>query len=119
MVSSSAKNVGIVGLGWPGERHAEAISVSSLGTVYSACDLNTERLNAFAATFGPRHTSQSAMRIESKSGAGAFAFVMVIVLLPELSGNSTVTAPTLVKSWGATVSDKTGNPSIGGSVVVG
>ena len=56
MVSSSSINVGIAGLGWPGERHAEAINASSLGTVCSACDLNAERLNAFAATFGPKHT---------------------------------------------------------------
>jgi predicted dehydrogenase len=47
MVSSSSINVGIAGLGWPGERHAEAINASSLGTVCSACDLNAERLNAF------------------------------------------------------------------------
>jgi predicted dehydrogenase len=59
MVSSSSINVGLIGLGWPGERHAEAISVSSLGTVHSACDLNAERLNAFAATFEPRHTFTS------------------------------------------------------------
>jgi UDP-N-acetylglucosamine 3-dehydrogenase len=59
MVSSSSINVGLVGLGWPGERHAEAISVSSLGTVHSACDLNAERLTAFAATFGPKYTFTS------------------------------------------------------------
>jgi predicted dehydrogenase len=54
MVSSLITNVGIVGLGWPGERHAEAINASSLGTVYAACDLNPERLATFAKTFGPR-----------------------------------------------------------------
>ena len=47
-------NVGIAGLGWPGERHAEAISASPLGTVYAACDLNVERLKAFADAFGPK-----------------------------------------------------------------
>ncbi len=55
MASSSSIRVGIAGLGWPGERHAEAINGSTLGTVYSVCDLNAERLKAFAATFGPKH----------------------------------------------------------------
>ncbi len=59
MTALSCTNVGIVGLGWPGERHAEAITVSSLAAVHSACDLNEERLNAFAAAFSPRHTFTS------------------------------------------------------------
>jgi predicted dehydrogenase len=46
-------NVGIVGLGWPGERHAEAVAGSGLGNVYAACDLNAVRLDAFAETFRP------------------------------------------------------------------
>lgn len=56
MSVSDSINVGIVGLGWPGERHAEAISASSLGIVYAACDVNTERLEAFATAFGPQRT---------------------------------------------------------------
>ena len=59
MTSSSSIRVGIAGLGWPGERHAEAINGSSLGIVYSACDLNAERLQAFAMTFEPKHTFTS------------------------------------------------------------
>jgi predicted dehydrogenase len=47
-------NVGIVGLGWPGERHAEAIGASPLGMVYAACDLSVERLKVFAEAFGPK-----------------------------------------------------------------
>jgi predicted dehydrogenase len=54
MTVSQSINVGIVGLGWPGERHAEAINGSPLGTVYAACDLNVERLKAFADAFGPK-----------------------------------------------------------------
>jgi predicted dehydrogenase len=54
MSVSQLINVGIVGLGWPGERHAEAINASPLGTVYGACDLNVERLKAFAEAFGPK-----------------------------------------------------------------
>jgi predicted dehydrogenase len=52
MSVSQRVNVGIVGLGWPGERHAEAISASPLGTVYAACDVNVERLKTFADLFG-------------------------------------------------------------------
>src|SRR5258707_13156566 len=53
MTSASLPNIGFVGLGWPGERHAEAIIASSLGTVHSACDLNQERLERFATAFRP------------------------------------------------------------------
>jgi predicted dehydrogenase len=59
MASSSLIRVGIAGLGWPGERHAEAINGSSCGIVSSACDLNPERLKAFAATFEPMRTFAS------------------------------------------------------------
>src|SRR6201984_2339039 len=45
-------NVGIVGLGWPGERHAEAISAWPVGTVDADCDVTVERLKAFADVFG-------------------------------------------------------------------
>ena len=54
MSLSQSINVGIVGLGWPGERHAEALSASPLGNVYAACDLNAERLKAFADLFDPQ-----------------------------------------------------------------
>src|ERR1700724_400949 len=59
MASASSIRVGIAGLGWPGERHAEAINGSSLGIVFAACDLNPERLKAFAATFEPKRTFTS------------------------------------------------------------
>jgi predicted dehydrogenase len=59
MSSLFSIRVGIAGLGWPGERHAEAINGSCLGNVFAACDLNIERLKAFAATFGPKHTFTS------------------------------------------------------------
>jgi predicted dehydrogenase len=54
MSLSQSINVGIVGLGWPGERHAEAVSASPLGNVYAACDLSAERLKAFADLFAPK-----------------------------------------------------------------
>ena len=54
MTLSRSINVGIVGLGWPGERHAEALGASALGNVYAACDLDEERLRAFGKEFGPK-----------------------------------------------------------------
>jgi predicted dehydrogenase len=39
--------VGIVGLGWPGERHAEGIQRCGLGHLYGACDLNEARRTKF------------------------------------------------------------------------
>jgi predicted dehydrogenase len=59
MSLSQSINVGIAGLGWPGERHAEALNASSLGNLYAACDLNAERLKAFADSFGPKLTFAS------------------------------------------------------------
>src|ERR1700736_1753878 len=53
MTSASLPNIGFVGLGWPGGRHAEAIIACSLGTVHSACDLNQERREKFATAFRP------------------------------------------------------------------
>ena len=54
MSQSPSINVGIVGLGWPGERHAEALNASAIGVLHAACDLNRERLKAFADMFGPK-----------------------------------------------------------------
>jgi predicted dehydrogenase len=59
MSLSQSINVGIVGLGWPGERHAEALNASSLGNLYAACDLNAERLKTFADSFGPKQVFTS------------------------------------------------------------
>jgi hypothetical protein len=59
MSSSQAINVGIVGLGWPAERHAEALNASPLGSVYAACDQNAERLKAFGDAFGPKQSFTS------------------------------------------------------------
>jgi predicted dehydrogenase len=59
MSLSQSINVGIVGLGWPGERHADALNASSLGNLYAACDLNAERLKTFADSFGPKQVFTS------------------------------------------------------------
>ena len=46
-------NVGIVGPGWPGERHAEGVQGCGLGHLYAACDLSEERRLKFAAKYSP------------------------------------------------------------------
>jgi predicted dehydrogenase len=46
-------NVGIVGLGWPGRRHAEGVLGSGPGHLYAACDLNEQRRNKFSAKYRP------------------------------------------------------------------
>jgi predicted dehydrogenase len=52
-------NVGIVGLGWPGERHAEGVLESGLGHLYAACDLNEARRKKFAAKYSPEKVFSS------------------------------------------------------------
>ena len=47
-------NVGIVGLGWPGQRHAEGVQGSDLGELYAACDLNEDRRQAFEGKYSPQ-----------------------------------------------------------------
>ena len=44
--------VGIVGVGYPGERHAEGCLETGLTKLVAASDLDEERLTAFAATYG-------------------------------------------------------------------
>ena len=46
-------NVGIVGLGWPGERHAEGVQRCGLGHLYAICDLNDKRREGFQETYKP------------------------------------------------------------------
>src|ERR1700752_5322133 len=55
-MTASLPNIGFVGLGWPGERHAEGVIACSLGTVHSACDLNQERLKNFVTAYRPKRT---------------------------------------------------------------
>lgn len=44
-------NVGIIGLGWPGERHADAVLANADARLYAACDLGDERRRKFAQTY--------------------------------------------------------------------
>ena len=71
MCVSQSINVGIVGLGWPGERHAEALNASPLGIVYAACDQNAERLKAFVDSYAPKQsfTSFDEMLLDSELDA--------------------------------------------------
>lgn len=49
-------NLGIVGLGWPGERHAEAIIASEAGHLYACADTETPRREKFNELFSPQKT---------------------------------------------------------------
>jgi predicted dehydrogenase len=46
-------NIGIVGLGWPGERHAEGIQGSGVAQLYAACDLDEKRRANFRQKYAP------------------------------------------------------------------
>ena len=54
MNESPAVRIGFVGLGWPGEQHAQAALALPDAVVEAACDLNPERLQNFAGQFSPR-----------------------------------------------------------------
>ena len=44
-------NLGIIGLGWPGQMHAEAIRSGKLANLFACADLNDERRVAFEKTY--------------------------------------------------------------------
>jgi len=48
----SPLRVGVIGAGWPGERHAEAYLASGEGQVVAVSDLTPERRAGFAAQYG-------------------------------------------------------------------
>lgn len=58
-MSKSKINVGIVGLGWPGQRHAEAVLASSTGELFACADTNEERRAAFVEQFAPKKSFAS------------------------------------------------------------
>jgi predicted dehydrogenase len=46
-------NLGIIGAGWPGQMHAEAIRARQLANLYACADVNEERRAAFAKAYAP------------------------------------------------------------------
>ena len=52
-------NLGIVGLGWPGQRHAEGIAGSANGRLYACADSNDERRASFVEEFAPEKSFAS------------------------------------------------------------
>src|SRR4028118_1426331 len=70
-------NVGIVGLGWPGERHAEAIIAAEAGHLYACADTEAPRRENFNDLFSPEKTFETyeAMLADPKLDA-------VVVALP-------------------------------------
>ncbi|HEY4281550.1 MAG TPA: Gfo/Idh/MocA family oxidoreductase [Chthoniobacterales bacterium] len=49
-------NIGIIGTGWPGQMHAEAIRSGELANIYAAADVNEERLSAFKEQYQPANS---------------------------------------------------------------
>ncbi len=47
-------NIGIIGAGWPGQMHAQAILSGKFATVYGCADLDDERRAAFAKAYAPK-----------------------------------------------------------------
>lgn len=47
-------NLGIIGAGWPGQMHADAIGAGKLATLYACADLSEERRKDFADRYKPR-----------------------------------------------------------------
>ncbi|HEV2046884.1 MAG TPA: Gfo/Idh/MocA family oxidoreductase [Chthoniobacterales bacterium] len=46
-------NIGIIGAGWPGQMHAEALRASGVANLYACADLDDERRTAFAKDYAP------------------------------------------------------------------
>jgi len=49
-------NLGIIGTGWPGQMHAEAIKTTSLANLYAGADVDEQRLATFQSDYGPDKT---------------------------------------------------------------
>src|SRR3984893_16941026 len=49
-------NIGIIGAGWPGQMHAEALRASGVANLYACADLDETRRTEFEKTYAPRKT---------------------------------------------------------------
>ena len=49
-------NLGIIGAGWPGQMHAEALRTSGVANLYACADLDEIRCTAFEKTYAPQKT---------------------------------------------------------------
>src|SRR5712692_7251455 len=47
-------NIGIIGAGWPGQMHAEALHASGVASLYACADLDDARRVAFDTNYGPK-----------------------------------------------------------------
>ena len=70
-------NVGIIGLGWPGERHAEAILANAKAHLYAVCDLGEERRVKFLKSFPAEKVSAGYVEMLADPALDA-----VVVALP-------------------------------------
>ncbi len=70
-------NFGIIGLGWPGARHAEAILANPDARLYAACDLGEERRRKFALEFAVEKMVESHLELLADAALDA-----VVIALP-------------------------------------
>lgn len=56
MSTSPKLNIGVVGLGWPGHRHAEAVLASDEAVLYACADLGEQRRTEFVRQYSPKKT---------------------------------------------------------------
>jgi predicted dehydrogenase len=70
-------NVGIIGLGWPGEQHALALRAIGEANLYAAADLDETRRAAFANEYAPGKSYGSYEELLQDRGVDA-----VIICLP-------------------------------------
>jgi predicted dehydrogenase len=49
-------NVGIIGTGWPGQMHAQAVAAVDGAHLYACADLDDERRTAFTKEYGPKRS---------------------------------------------------------------
>jgi predicted dehydrogenase len=52
-VGTAKLNLGIIGTGWPGQMHAEAICATQLANLYAAADVDPERRTFFEKSYAP------------------------------------------------------------------
>jgi predicted dehydrogenase len=70
-------NVGIIGLGWPGERHAEAVLANPDAHLYAASDLSEERRAKFTKAYPVEKSTASYVEMLTDPAVDA-----VVVALP-------------------------------------
>ena len=77
LTTNQPLGIGIIGVGYPGERHAEGCLESGLTRLIAASDLDGGKLSAFANTYGAANNYEDYRELLSDDGVDA-----VIIALP-------------------------------------